>query len=109
MSDLRFALRTLSRNPGFTTVAVLTLALGIGANTAIFTMINTRLLRSLPVKDPQQLVLVTDEGRASLGYPLYEQFRDGNQSFSGLFAATGLSKRRMTVISPPAGRPASIP
>jgi predicted permease len=95
--DIRYGFRMLKRNPGFTTVAVLTLALGIGANTAIFTMINTLLLRSLPVKDPQQLVLVTDGGNASLGYPLYEQFRDGNQSFSGLFAADGISKRSMTV------------
>ncbi|MHC4331538.1 MAG: ABC transporter permease, partial [Planctomycetota bacterium] len=95
--DIRYGFRMLKRNPGFTAVAVLTLALGIGANTAIFTMINTLLLRSLPVKDPQQLVLVTDGGNASLGYPLYEQFRDDNRSFSGLFAADGISKRSMTV------------
>ena len=98
LNDIRYGLRMLTRDPGFTTVAVLTLALGIGANTAIFTMINTLLLRSLPVKDPQQLVLVTDRGNASLGYPLYEQLCDGNQSFSGLFTATnGISKRNMTV------------
>jgi len=97
LNDIRYGFRMLTRDPGFSIVAVLTLALGIGATTAIFTMINTLFLKSLPVKDPQQLVLVTDGGDASLGYPLYEQFRDGNQSFSGLFVATGISKRSMTV------------
>lgn len=95
--DIRYGFRMLVRSPGFTTVAVLTLALGIGANTAIFTMINTLLLRSLPVKDPQQLVLVTVSGYASLGYPHYEQFRNDSRSFSGLFAANGISKRHMIV------------
>jgi hypothetical protein len=88
----------LRTHPGFTTVAVLTLALGIGANTAIFSLINALLLKSLPeVKDPEQLVLVTDNGWASLGYPLYEHLRDESQSLSGLFASSGVSKRRLKV------------
>jgi len=96
--DIRYGFRMLVKNPGFTTVAVLTLALGIGANTAIFTLINTLLLRPLPVvKNPQQLVLVTDGGNASLGYPLYEQLRDDSRLFSGLFAATSISKRSVAV------------
>ena len=57
MNDLRFAFRQMLKNPGFTAVAVLTLALGIGANTAIFTVINTLMLRSLPVGKPHELVL----------------------------------------------------
>jgi len=57
MNDLKFAIRQLLRNPGFTVVAVLTLALGIGANTAIFSLVNEVLLRSLPVRKPGELVL----------------------------------------------------
>ena len=108
--DLRYGTRMLRNNPGFTAVAVLTLALGIGANTAIFTLIEALLLKSLPVKEPQQLALVTLEafyGRnAAFSYPLYEQWRDGSQSFSGLFAAAR-SRYRMTVDGaegPEAGR-----
>jgi predicted permease len=101
MNDLGFALRMLRRNPGFTTVAVLTLALGIGANTAIFTLVNALLLRALPaVREPHQLFLVTDAGNASLGYPLYEQFRDENKSFPGMFAADHIGKRRLSVAGP---------
>ena len=58
MNDLKFAFRQLLKNTGFTAVAVLTLALGIGANTTIFTVINTVLLRSLPVRNPEALVQV---------------------------------------------------
>src|SRR5438094_6285389 len=99
MNDLKFAFRQLLKNPGFTAVAVLTLALGIGANTAIFSVINTLLLRSLPVKNPEELVLVTSLGRTGPGYtfsyPLYEKLRDGGRSLSGLFATGGVFKRRM--------------
>ena len=62
LSDLRFALRAWRNHPGFTAVAILSMALGIGANTAIFTLVDQVLLRQLPVKDPQQLVQLTMDG-----------------------------------------------
>ena len=91
--DLRFAVRTFKKSPVFVAVAVLSLALGIGANTAIFTLVDQILLRLLPVKDPQQLVLLwgrgphygSNNGRYKLSYPMYEDFRDHNQVFSGMF------------------------
>jgi predicted permease len=97
--DVRFALRTLKKSPIFVAVAVLSLALGIGANTAIFSLVDQVLLRLLPVKDPQQLVLFwgrgnhygSNNGRYRLSYPMYVDFRDNNQVFSGMFAEHGLS------------------
>jgi predicted permease len=87
--DLRYALRTLRRNPGFAAVAVLSLALGIGANAAIFTLINAVMLRTLAVKEPARLVQVTRllDGRPGVvSYPLFEYFRDNVKSISGAFA-----------------------
>jgi hypothetical protein len=91
--DLRYAARTFKKSPVFVAVAVLSLALGIGANTAIFTLVDQLLLRLLPVKDPQQLVLLwgrgrhygSNNGRYKISYPMYEDFRDHNQVFSGMF------------------------
>ena len=90
MNDVRFACRQLLKNPGFTAVAMLTLALGIGANTAIFSLINIVLFRPLPAAQPQQIVSVGPMGKHGLGpalsYPNYCDLRDRNEVFSGLFA-----------------------
>src|SRR5207237_8908084 len=98
IQDARYGLRMLVKNPAFTTIAVLTLALGIGANTAIFTLVNAVLLKILPIKDPQHLVVIgdpTEVNNRSLGtpqtdvfsYPLYREIRDSNTVFSGSFFA----------------------
>src|SRR5262245_9592367 len=88
--DLRYAVRALRRSPGFTTAAVLTLALGIGANTAIFTLIDALMLRRLPVRSPGELVALSwgDPGRATefFTYPQFEQLRDHSPLFSGVVA-----------------------
>ena len=83
--DIRFGLRQLRRNPGFTAVAVLTLALGIGANTLVFSVVNALVLRQLPVENPQRLVfLQTKGGGISHSFPNYRELRDRNNAFSGL-------------------------
>src|SRR5215831_17503296 len=82
--DLRYAVLGLSRSPLFTAVALLSIALGIGANTAIFTLVDEVLIRALPVRDPEQLVLFngarnhygSNSGGNMLSFPMYEDFRD---------------------------------
>jgi predicted permease len=94
IQDVRYAVRGFNRNRGFTVVVVLTLALGIGANSAVFSVINAVMLRTLPVRDPQQLVQVAFQGKhdstlfvgESFSYPLFNEFRKNNQSFSDLSA-----------------------
>ena len=86
---LRHTLRVLGRNPGFTAVAVLSLALGIGANTAIFTLINALLLRSLPVPHPEQLAelsVVKHGAKIPFSYPMYREVERAQQVFSALVA-----------------------
>jgi len=87
--DVRYALRTMRRTPGFTAVAVLSLALGIGANTAIFSLINTLMLRPLPVREPRQLVELLniypgDPRLNFFSWQSYQHFRDHNHVFSAL-------------------------
>jgi hypothetical protein len=86
--DLRYGARMLSKKPGFTLIAVITLALGIGANTAIFSLVNTALLRPLPVERPEQLVSINNVALKLpvISYPNYRDFRDRNNSFSGMLA-----------------------
>ena len=92
LMDSRYALRSLARNPGFTCVSVLALALGIGANSAIFTVVNSVLLQPLRFQKPEQLVVVR-ERNLKAGFPQfslspgnYLDFRDHNHSFSGIAA-----------------------
>ena len=115
IQDLRYSLRTLARNPAFATVTVLTLALGIGVNTAIFSLINAVMLKSLPVRQPERLVLFqwasqgwpemvpslsgtggTDKsGRftsTSFSYPAFEETRASNQVLSGICAFSGAGR-----------------
>lgn len=93
--DLRYALRMLRKNPVFTGVAVLTLALGIGANAAIFTLTDAVLLQSLPVKDPDQLAVISSYDpsepgvNSSFSYQMYQDLRDKNDVFSGVLARGG--------------------
>jgi predicted permease len=91
--DLQFALRAFRKSPVFTAVALLSLALGIGANTAIFTLLDQVLLRLMPVKNPQELVLLhmngfhygSNWGSNALSYPLYRDFKADNSVFTGMF------------------------
>jgi predicted permease len=98
--DIRYGVRGLLKRPGFVIISIVTLALGIGANTAMFSLLNTVLLRPLPVKDPQQIVSVSVRGKddtlQAFSYPDYVDFRDRNQALSSLlvyrFAPGSLSR-----------------
>ncbi len=90
--DISYALRMLAQNPAFAAVAVLSFALGIGANTAIFSIVDAVLLKWLPVSSPQELVVLARNPKdpaTSFNYPDYEYIRDHNQVFSGVLAAGG--------------------
>src|SRR5690349_5239248 len=100
LQDLIYSFRTLRRSPLFTGAAVLSLALGIGANTAIFSLLNQVVLRSLPVQTPETLVLLhtdynapgsssSDNGESVFSYPMYRDLRDRDSAFSGVIARMG--------------------
>ena len=108
LQDVRYAIRMLAKNPGFTAVAVLTLAMGIGANTAIFSVMNAALVRHLPVPVPEQLVRLHTTGQppntsqtgyndTSLTEPVFEQLRQQRTVFSDLVAYVPLSYRKVAV------------
>src|SRR5260370_6887297 len=110
MQDLRFPLRQIRRSPGFMVTAVLTLALGVGANTAIFSVMDQALVRSVRVRGPEQLVILSATGKAweghtsdrgagvekSFSYPMYRDLRDRGTAFDGLIAtaSTGVGIAR---------------
>src|SRR5215471_2024129 len=107
IQDVRYGLRMLRKSPAFTLVAVLTLALGIGANTAIFSLINALLLKMLPVQNPQELVVIGDpagvhtqtNGTPQVGYfsyPLYRAFRDNTSSFSGMLVSGEVNRTKVS-------------
>jgi predicted permease len=93
VQDVRFGVRTLATNPAFSLVAIATLALGIGANTAMFSLLDQVVLRLLPVSDPERLVIVGETGNHygnsygpnTISWPMFEDLRDNNQVFSGMF------------------------
>src|SRR5947209_17609698 len=118
LKDIRYALRQFRRNPVFTGVAILSLAVGVGANTAIFSIMNAALLKSLPVRNPQELVALSnpdssgvssgmDTGdRSLLTYAEFVQLRDHATSFAGMFASESNIGHWQVRI---AGRPQEVP
>ena len=95
MRDLRYAVRVLTSHPGFTIVAVLTLALGIGANTAIFTVVNAVLLQPLPFRDPSRLMLLIERTSQfptlTTSWQNYVDWRDQSRSFESVGAVRSLT------------------
>ncbi len=118
--DLRYGCRTLAKNPAFAMVAILTLALGIGANTAIFNLLDSALLRPLPLPHSDELVLLTDPeahghaygsqdgDRTLLAYWEFQYLRDHNSVFSGIFAADSQLAKSQVIVSRGIASPGNV-
>jgi putative ABC transport system permease protein len=94
LQDLRYGFRLLRKNPGFSAIVILALALGLGANTALFSLFHSVLLGALPVRNPEQLVVLSTvnenaDSITSFSYPMYRELRDRNAVFSGMIAQAG--------------------
>jgi hypothetical protein len=91
--DIRYALRTLRRTPGFAAITAISLALGIGANTAIFSLLDALLFRELPVPQPRQLVQLSpiycNGGRVPFSFPMFQSLERWQRVFSGVYGWTG--------------------
>jgi predicted permease len=96
LQDIRYGVRMLLKHKGFTAVAVLTLALGIGANTAVFTLINAVLLRPLPVAKPDELVAISTPGKY-VSFPMYRDLRARQEVFTDILASGGGNQVRLTI------------
>jgi predicted permease len=110
LKDLQYALRGLRKSPGFTAIVLISLTLGIGANTAIFTLIDAVMLRGLPVRSPDELITVGDASRPTalwlggpmaniFSYPLYQRLRQENRVFTGLLASGKTGRLEVGVTS----------
>jgi predicted permease len=108
LQDVRFAMRVLRRSPVYTVVMILTLAIGIGANTAIFSLVDAVIIKMLPVKNPEQLFAIdtyTLRGeRNNFSYPLFQHLRDNTHTFTGVFAAIDGTKN-IEVLAPALTQP----
>ncbi len=103
--NVRYALRMLRRTPVVTGIAILSLALGIGANTAIFSIVDAVLLRMLPVRNPEQLIILTiansNQSDLSFSYPAFQKFRDQSRSFSKIWAFSNVRRMSLSVDGQP--------
>ncbi|MFY9556064.1 MAG: ABC transporter permease [Blastocatellia bacterium] len=104
LQDLRYGIRLLLKRPGFSAVAILALALGIGANTSIFSVVNAVLLRPLPFKDPDQLMILSEKPPRRFSNPVsagnFVDWRDHSQTFERMTAVTGESVNLSDVSEP---------